>query len=123
MRAPQVLAYVACMVSGSLWFVFLYFNPYTTPASFPTGSFWWAPTTQLIAWIQIVLSAVGALVAWWKKPYLMYVIFWMLFMPFGLYVSLSRRIWVWIGVAELAYLAAAVWLHRLSGEASPTRGR
>jgi len=72
------------MVSGGLWFVFLYFNPYTTPASFPPGTSWWAPTTQLIVWIQIALSAVGAVVAWWNKPYLMYVIFWTLFMPFGL---------------------------------------
>jgi hypothetical protein len=123
MRAPQVLAYVACMVSGGLWFVFLYFNPYTTPASFPPGTSWWAPTTQLIVWIQIALSAVGAVVAWWNKPYLMYVIFWTLFMPFGLYVSLNYRIWVWIGVAELAYLAAAVWLHRSSNRVAPARER
>lgn len=122
MRAPQILAYVASMVSAGLWFAFLYLNPYTTPASFPPGDYWWTPTTQLIAWIQIVLSAVGAVVAWWKKPYLMYMVFWMLFMPFGLYVSLSRRIWVWIGVAELAYLAAAVWLHRSPDEAAQKRG-
>jgi hypothetical protein len=111
------------MVSGGLWFVFLYVNPYTTPASFPPGTSWWAPTTQLIVWIQIVLSAVGAVVAWLNKPYLMYVIFWTLFMPFGLYVSLHDRVWVWIGVAELAYLAAAVWLHRLSNRAVPARER
>jgi hypothetical protein len=123
MRTPQVLAYAACMVSGGLWFVFLYVNPYTTPASFPPGTSWWAPTTQLIVWIQIVLSAVGAVVAWLNKPYLMYVIFWTLFMPFGLYVSLHDRVWVWIGVAELAYLAAAVWLHRLSNRAVPARER
>jgi hypothetical protein len=122
MRTPQVLAYAACMVSGGLWFVFLYVNPYTTPASFPPGTSWWAPTTQLIVWIQIVLSAVGAVVAWLNKPYLMYVIFWTLFMPFGLYVSLSRRIWVWVGVAELAYLAAAIWLHRSPAEAAQKRG-
>ena len=123
MRTPQVLAYVACMVSGGLWFVFLYFNPYTTPASFPPGTSWWTPTTQLIVWIQIVLSAVGAVVAWLSRPYLMYVIFCALFMPFGLYVSLHDRVWVWIGVADLAYVAAAVWLHRSSNRAVPVRGR
>ena len=123
MSGPQVLAYAACVVSGSLWFVFLYFNPYTTAASFPPADLGWTPATRLIVWIQIVLSAGGAVAAWRMKPYLMYLVFLMTFTPFGLYVSLSGRVWAWIGVAQLAYLAAAMALHRSSYKSTRIRKR
>jgi hypothetical protein len=97
------------------------FQPIHYAGKFSSWHLLVTPTTQLIVWIQIVLSAAGAVVAWWNKPYLMHVIFCLLFMPYGLYVSLHQRVWVWIGVAELAYLAAAIWLHRSSNRAIPVR--
>lgn len=79
-----------------LYLVFVFFNPYR-PGSL---------TLPIVA--MMVLALVGALAAWWAKPYLMLAIFLVTFVPVGLYMLGTPGLFKWIGILQLVFLLASI---------------
>ena len=66
--------------------------------------------TWLVNAIMVGLALAGMLVAWWRKPLLMLLVFLVSFYPAGLYMLGVPSIFRWIGISSLFYLAASLVL-------------
>jgi hypothetical protein len=86
----------------ALWGVFLFGNPYSSPADDRT--FLVGVTMMIGGAIAAAAAATGAHVA-------MYLLFFVMFFPLGLYVWLTPGLFSAIGWLQLAYLGAAVLVH------------
>jgi hypothetical protein len=95
-----VVSSLGCIL---LWLVFLFFNPYNR--AIPGA-------TQVLGAFMIGVSALGALAAYKKQPWPMYVLFLALFVPVGLYVLLTPGVFMLIGIFDLLFLGSALLLHR-----------
>jgi hypothetical protein len=93
-----------CAAAGvvALWGVFLFYNPYSPP---PEDRTFLVGVTMMIGGaIAAAAAATGAHVA-------MYLLFFVMFFPLGLYVWLTPGVFSVIGWLQLAYLGGAVLVH------------
>ncbi len=84
------------MVTFSLWLVFLFFNP-DGNRGITAGSY-------AIAALMLGLALMGAVTAWKGRPYWMFVVFTLSFVPAGLYVLGAPRPFQWVGVSNTLFL-------------------
>jgi hypothetical protein len=85
-----------------LWGVFLFRNPYASPS--PEGTILLGVTMMIGGGIAAAAAARGAHLA-------MYLLFFVMFFPLGLYVWFTPGVFSAIGWLQLAYLGAAVLVH------------
>ena len=77
LQAGRSIGLAASAATFSLWLVFLFFNPYGN-RGITAGSY-------AIASLMLGLALVGAVAAWKGRPYWMFAVFALSFVPVGLY--------------------------------------
>ena len=82
-----------------LWVVFLFFNPYD--GGFRVG---------LVAEGMLLCAVVALMACLHGSRGWMVALFVVSFVPVGLYLLGTPGVFLWIGVANLLYLASAVWM-------------
>lgn len=102
LTAGRLIGLVAAAGVVALWGVFLFYNPYASPPEDRT--FLLGVTMMLGGGIAAAAAAYGAHLA-------MYLLFFVMFFPLGLYVWLTPGVFRAIGWLQLAYLGAAVLVH------------
>jgi hypothetical protein len=100
--AGRVIGLVAAAGVVALWATFLFGNPYAPPAQDRT--FLLGITMMIGGGMAAVAAATGAHLA-------MYLLFFVMFFPLGLYVWMTPGVFSAIGWLQLAYLGAAVLVH------------
>lgn len=102
-RAGRLVGAIAALGTIALWAVFLFRNPYASP----TGE-----ATHLIGYTMMVGGAMAAAAAA-RGAYLgMYLLFFVMFVPVGLYLLMTPGVFSAIGWLQLGYLAAAILVQR-----------
>jgi len=102
LTAGRLIGTCAAVAVVALWGVFLFYNPYSPP---PEDRTFLVGVTMMIGGaIAAAAAATGAHVA-------MYLLFFVMFFPLGLYVFLSESVFRAIGWFDLAYLAGAFSVH------------
>ena len=86
----------------ALWGVFLFRNPYSPPPQ---------DRTFLVGVTMMIGGAMAAAAAASGAHVAMYLLFFVMFFPLGLYVWLTPGLFSAIGWLQLAYLGAAVLVH------------
>ena len=102
LAAGRLIGLAAAAGVIALWGVFLFYNPYAAPPEDRT--FLLGITMMLGGGIAAAAAAYGAHLA-------MYLLFFVMFFPLGLYVWLTPGVFRAIGWLQLAYLGAAVLVH------------
>jgi hypothetical protein len=100
--AGRLIGLAAAAGVVALWWKFLFVNPYAPPSQDRT--FLLGITMMIGGTIAAVAAATGAHLA-------MYLLFFVMFFPLGLYVWMSPGVFSAIGWLQLAYLGAAVLVH------------
>jgi hypothetical protein len=103
LRAGRVIGLAAAAGVVVLWGVFLFRNPYAPPSQ---------DRTFLIGVTMMIGGAMAAAAAASGAHLAMYLLFFVMFFPLGLYVWLTPGVFSAIGWLQLAYLGAAVMVHR-----------
>jgi hypothetical protein len=101
-RAGRLIGVAAAAGVVALWGVFLFRNPYASPAQ---------DRTFLIGVTMMIGGAIAAAAAAYGAHLAMYLLFFVMFFPLGLYVWLTPGVFSAIGWLQLAYLGAAVLVH------------
>jgi hypothetical protein len=102
LTAGRLIGTCAAVAVVALWGVFLFYNPYSPP---PEDRTFLVGVTMMIGGaIAAAAAATGAHVA-------MYLLFFVMFFPLGLYVWLTPGVFSVIGWLQLAYLGGAVLVH------------
>lgn len=96
----RVFGVLAALGIIALWLIFAFANPYD-----PSGL---AFDAQLTTAVMVFLAGFGLLAALAGRPFWMAFFFAAMFVPVGFYVLGTPGIFLWIGILELAFLAAAV---------------
>jgi hypothetical protein len=102
LTAGRLIGLAAAAGVVALWGAFLFYNPYAAPPEDRT--FLLGITMMLGGGIAAAAAAYGAHLA-------MYLLFFVMFFPLGLYVWLTPGVFRAIGWLQLAYLGAAVLVH------------
>ena len=102
LRAGRLIGLATAVGVVVLWGVFLFRNPYA-PSS-PDRMF-------LIGITMMIGGAMAAAAAVSGAHLAMYLLFFVMFFPLGLYVWLTPGVFSAIGWLQLAYLGAAVLVH------------
>jgi hypothetical protein len=92
----------ASAITITLWNLFLFGNPYSTQGI--------TAATHSVAYLMMFVALVGGLAAWKARPYLMLLVFALSFIPMGLYLLGTPGTFLWIGVANLGFLASGILL-------------
>ena len=100
--AGRLIGLAAAIGVGVLWGVFLFRNPYA-PSS--------QDRTFLLGITMMIGGAMAAAAAVSGAHLAMYLLFFVMFFPLGLYVWLTPGVFSAIGWLQLAYLGAAVLVH------------
>lgn len=87
----------------ALWLIFQFRNPYAPETT---------NITLLFTITMVIAAAIAAVAAMQGKHVAMYLLFFVMFFPLGLYMSMTPGMFRVIGWLQLAYLAAAVLVHR-----------
>ncbi|MEO8260300.1 MAG: hypothetical protein ABI868_23340 [Acidobacteriota bacterium] len=94
------------VVCAVLCAMFVFANPYSPPLTFQRAGVWALIVPGLGA--GGLLSAVAAIR---RRPRALLMLFFISFLPFGLYLLLTLpRIFGWIGASHLGYLVASLLL-------------
>ena len=101
--AGRVVGVVAAIGVITLWAMFLFRNPYAPPSQ---------DRTFLLGVTMMVGGAMAATAAAFGAHLAMYLLFFVMFFPLGMYVWMSPGVFSAIGWLQLAYLAGAVLVHR-----------
>jgi hypothetical protein len=101
-RAGRLIGLTAAVGVVALWGVFLFRNPYSSPAQ---------DRTFLVGITMMVGGAMAAAAAAYGAHLAMYLLFFVMFFPLGLYVWLTPGVFSVIGWLQLAYLGGAVLVH------------
>ncbi len=100
LQAGRSIGLAASGVTGSLWLVFLFFNPYGN-RGITAGSY-------AIAGLMLGLALVGAVAAWKGRPVWMFVVFAFSFVPVGLYTLGVPGPFQWVGVTNILFLVSGL---------------
>ncbi len=100
--AGRLIGLAAAAGVVALWAKFLFGNPYASPE--PDRTF-------LIGVTMMIGGAIAAAAAAYGAHLAMYLLFFVMFFPLGLYVWLTPGVFSAIGWLQLAYLGAAVLVH------------
>lgn len=100
MQAGRSIGLAASGVTGSLWLVFLFFNPFGN-RGITAGSY-------AIAGLMLGLALVGAVAAWKGKPCWMFAVFALSFVPAGLYMLGAPGPFQWIGRSNALFLISGL---------------
>jgi hypothetical protein len=103
LTAGRLIGLAAAAGVVAMWGVFLFRNPYTSAAQDRT--FLLGVTMMIGGGMAAAAAASGAHLA-------MYLLFFVMFFPLGLYVWLTPGVFSAIGWLQLAYLGAAILVHR-----------
>lgn len=95
-KVARLIGMLASLGVLGLYLVYVFFNPYS-PGSL---------TLPIV--VMLTLALVGALAAWWAKPYFMLAVFLVAFIPMGLYTLGTPGLFKWIGILQLIFLLASV---------------
>jgi len=95
---------LGALTAAVLWAVFIFFNPYYSPDQ----GFNLAPYATAIMMILLAVAAAWATLH--VRPLILLVAFVGSFAPAGFYVLLTPSIFKWIGVADLLYLIALLFM-------------
>jgi hypothetical protein len=102
LRAGRLIGLAAAAGVVALWGVFLFRNPYSSPAE---------DRTFLVGVTMMVGGGMAAAAAAYGAHVAMYLLFFVMFFPLGLYVWFTPGVFRAIGWLQLAYLCAAVLVH------------
>jgi hypothetical protein len=103
LRAGRLIGLAAAAGVVVLWGVFLFRNPYASPSQ---------DRTFLLGVTMMIGGGMAAAAAVSGAHLAMYLLFFVMFFPLGLYVWLTPGVFSAIGWLQLAYLGAAVLVHR-----------
>jgi hypothetical protein len=98
----RILGIVAAAAHVAFWASFAFINP--LPGS--------TRGTTLIGATMMTAGAMAALAAWKAVHLAMYLLFFVMFVPLGLYLAVTAGAFSIIGWIHVAYLASAVLVHR-----------
>ena len=102
LRAGRLIGLAAAAGVVVVWGMFLFRNPYAPPSQ---------DRTFLIGITMMIGGAIAAAAAAYGAHLAMYLLFFVMFFPLGLYVWLTPGVFSVIGWLEIAYLGAAVLVH------------
>ncbi|MEE8178076.1 MAG: hypothetical protein V3T65_08795 [Acidobacteriota bacterium] len=100
LQAGRSIGLAASVVTGSLWLVFLFFNPY--------GNRGINMGTYAIAGMMLGLALVGAVAAWKGRPIRMFVVFALSFVPVGFYTLGAPGLFRWVGISNALFLVSGL---------------
>jgi hypothetical protein len=100
--AGRVLGVLAAAGVVTFWGIFVFRNPYSSPSQ---------DRTFLIGVTMMIGGVMAAAAAASGAHLAMYLLFFVMFFPLGLYVLLTPGVFSAIGWLQLAYLGAAVLVH------------
>ncbi len=100
LQAGRSIGLAASVVTGSLWLVFLFFNPY--------GNRGITADSYAIAGLMFGLALAGAAAAWKGKPVWMLVVFALSFVPAGLYMLGAPGPFQWVGISNTLFLISGL---------------
>lgn len=101
--AGRIIATTAALGAVALWAIFLFRNPYAPPAKGVSLTF--GGLMMVSAIVCAGAAALGAHLA-------MYLLFFVSFVPVGVYVLLGPGVFSAIGWLNLVYLIGAILVHR-----------
>ncbi len=104
-RFWRIIAVAACIVAAVVWAYI--------PLSDPHGRHGVTPRTYALAALMIGLFALGVWASLRTWPIVMYFVFAVTFFPCGLYLLGAKGVGILVGLADLAFLLAAVRMHLL----------
>jgi hypothetical protein len=97
---------LAALSAIALYAVLVFFNPYvSSPGQGGTDV-----TTHVVVALMVVLALTAAWASLYGRPLVLVLTFLLSFVPFGLYMLGTPGVFLWIGVADLLYLLAALLL-------------
>lgn len=100
-RLGQLTGIVAGVVSCVLWMAALWD---------PASTFSFKPASMLVVFLMIVIALLVVIASYKKNSTALLVMFFVAFLPIGLYVIAIPH-WIrWVGLADLGYLAAGLLL-------------
>ena len=102
LRAGRLIGLAAALGVVALWGRFLFANPYAPELQ---------DRTALIGITMMIGGAMAAAAAAAGAHLAMYLLFFVMFFPLGLYVWMTPGVFSTIGWLQLAYLGAAVLVH------------
>ena len=100
--AGRLLGLAAAAGVVALWGKFLFGNPYASASH---------DRTFLLGVTMMIGGAIAAAAAAYGAHLAMYLLFFVMFFPLGLYVWMTPGVFSVIGWLQLAYLGAAVLVH------------
>lgn len=98
----RIVGVVAAAAHVGFWANFAFVNPLSGETR----------GTTLISATMMLAGAIAATAAWKAAHLAMYLLFFVMFVPLGLYLALTASAFSIIGWIHLAYLAGAVCVHR-----------